>query len=146
MAMNSVNNLFSDVSLKFEEELYETVLERETFRIERIVSHGHCSPEGFWYDQDEHEWVVLLKGSAVLRFESISETAKLNPGDYLHIDRHVRHRVDWTDPEQETVWLAIHYCPFPGKGRRCLAGPECLVPLGQAESHGREGLSCEHPE
>ena len=109
MAMISVKNIFSDVSPKFEEEIFETLLERKTFRIERIVSHGHCSPKGFWYDQDEHEWVVVIKGSAVLCFDGINETVEMNPGDYLFIDRHVRHRVDWTDPEHETVWLAIHY-------------------------------------
>jgi cupin 2 domain-containing protein len=109
MAMTSVKNLFSDITPEFEEELFETILGRETFRIERIVSHDHCSPEGFWYDQDEHEWVILLKGSAVLRFEDQSENITMSPGDYIHIGKHQKHRVEWTDPEQKTIWLAVHY-------------------------------------
>ncbi len=109
MAMTSANNLFSDIPPECKEELLETILKRETFRIERIVSHGHSSPEGFWYDQDENEWVILLKGSAVLRFEDQAENITMNPGDYIHIEKHRRHRVEWTDPEQDTVWLAVHY-------------------------------------
>jgi cupin 2 domain-containing protein len=109
LAMTSVNNLFSDIPPKFEEELFEKILGRETFRIERIVSRGHCSPEGFFYEQHEHEWVILLKGSAVLRFEDQSENITMRPGDYIHIEKHQKHRVEWTDPEQETIWLAVHY-------------------------------------
>jgi cupin 2 domain-containing protein len=109
MAMTSVNNLFSDIPPEFKEELFETILKRETFRIARIVSHGHCSPARFWYDQDENELVILLKGSAVLRFEDQAENITMNPGDYILIEKHRRHRVEWTDPEQDTVWLAVHY-------------------------------------
>lgn len=109
MAMTSANNLFSDIPTEFKEELFETIFKRETFRIERIVSRGHSSPEGFWYDQDFHEWVILLKGSAVLRFEDQAENITMSPGDYIHIEKHQRHRVVWTDPEQDTIWLAVHY-------------------------------------
>ena len=109
MAMTSANNLFYDIPPEFKEELFETILKRETFRIERIVSHGHSSPKGFWHDQDFHEWVILLKGSAVLRFEDQAENVTMNPGDYIHIEKHRRHRVEWTDPEQDNVWLAVHY-------------------------------------
>jgi cupin 2 domain-containing protein len=107
--MNSVKNLFADIPENLREELVETILQASSFRIERIVSRGHCSPDGFWYDQDEHEWVILLKGSAVLRFEDQSENISMNPGDYINIEKHRRHRVEWTDLEQETIWLAIHY-------------------------------------
>jgi len=109
MAMTYVNNLFSEIPPEFKGELFETILGREPFRIERIVSHGHCSPEGFWCDQHEHEWVILIKGSAVLRFEGQAENITISPGDYIHIEKHQKHRVEWTDPEQETIWLAIHY-------------------------------------
>jgi cupin 2 domain-containing protein len=91
------------------DELFDTLVQAPSFRLERIVSRGHCSPPGFWYDQDENEWLILLKGSAGLRFEGQEGILVLNPGDYLHIDRHHRHRVEWTDPQQETVWLALHY-------------------------------------
>ena len=78
-------------------------------RIETIVSHGHASPEKFWYDQDWAEWVVVVKGAAELQFEGESAPRVLQPGDYLHIPPHVRHRVTATDPDQPTVWLAVHY-------------------------------------
>jgi len=102
-------NLFADIPKDLSNELFETLLQTPSFRIERIVSNGHCSPEGFWYDQDDNEWVILLKGSAVLRFENDDESIALKSGDYIHIDKHQRHRVEWTDPEEETIWLAIHY-------------------------------------
>jgi cupin 2 domain-containing protein len=73
------------------------------------VSRGHTSPEGFWYDQEEHEWILLLKGGAILLFENQQCSISLGPGDYLDIPAHIRHRVEWTDPDQETVWLAVHY-------------------------------------
>ena len=101
-------NFFADIPDQLKEELIETILQTSNFRIERIVSRGHCSPDGFWYDQSDNEWVILLKGGATLRFENQSQLIKMKPGDYLHIEKHVRHRVEWTDPEQETIWLAIH--------------------------------------
>ena len=104
-----MSNLFTNIPSDLRDELFETLLQTSSFRIERIVSHGHCSPEGFWYDQDDNEWVILLKGRAVLCFEDHHENITMNPGDYINIERHRRHRVQWTDPEQETVWLAIHY-------------------------------------
>ncbi|MBA4397526.1 MAG: phosphoribosylaminoimidazole carboxylase [Syntrophus sp. (in: bacteria)] len=107
--MNPVKNLFADIPGNLRDELVETMLHSSGFRLERIVSRGHRSPDGFWYDQDEHEWVVLLKGCAVFRFEDQSENIIMNPGNYINIEKHRRHRVEWTDPEQETIWLAIHY-------------------------------------
>lgn len=78
-------------------------------RIERIVSTGHPSPEGFWYDQDEHEWVVVLMGRAKLIFEGNSEPVEMGPGDYMNIPAHRKHRVEWTSPDEPTVWLAVFY-------------------------------------
>ena len=78
-------------------------------RIEKIISDSHASPESFWYDQDENEWVLLLKGSAALRFEEKEGLVLLEPGDWVDIPAHVRHRVEWTDPKQKTVWLAVFY-------------------------------------
>jgi cupin 2 domain-containing protein len=102
-------NLFTDIPDHLKEELIETILQTSDFRMERIVSHGRHSEEGFWYDQSDNELVILLKGKATLRFENQSQPVKMNPGDYLHIEKHARHRVEWTDPEQETIWLAVHY-------------------------------------
>ena len=90
-------------------EAVEVLLSRPGMRIERIVSLGEASPPGFWYDQHEGEWVVLLSGAARLRFEDESEARLLTPGDCLDIAPHRRHRVDWTDPATPTVWLAVFY-------------------------------------
>jgi cupin 2 domain-containing protein len=106
---DSMKNLFTDIPGNLKDELIETILQTPSFRMERIVSRGHCSPKGFWYDQDDNEWVILLKGRAVLRFENDDESITLKSGDYIHIAKHLRHRVEWTDPEEETIWLTIHY-------------------------------------
>ncbi len=106
--MLSVKNLFTDIPGEMPEELVGEILRTGTFRIERIVSRGQASPPGFWYDQEMNEWVLLAKGSALLRFFDGREIA-LTPGDHLLIPRHVRHRVEWTSKEGETVWLALHY-------------------------------------
>jgi cupin 2 domain-containing protein len=100
-------NLFADLPKQLPEEVITSLLESPALRIERIVSQGHASPPGFWYDQPEHEWVVLLKGAARLRFED--EVLHMNPGDFIHIPAHKKHRVDWTWPDEPTIWLAIHY-------------------------------------
>ncbi|MBN1382846.1 MAG: cupin domain-containing protein [Deltaproteobacteria bacterium] len=107
--MNRQKNLFNNIPPELSNELTECILQEKTFKIKRIISRGHASPEGFWYNQDDHEWVVLLKGSAGLRFENKVETVILNVGDYIHIPAHCRHRVEWTDARHETLWLAIHY-------------------------------------
>jgi cupin 2 domain-containing protein len=88
------------------DEFLETLLETKSVRIERILSRRHVSPPGFWYDQEEHEWVLLLQGAARLRFEDA--TIDLKPGDFIHIPAHKKHRVEWTTPEANTIWLAVH--------------------------------------
>ncbi len=105
--MIEVCNLF-DIPGEMPEEIFTELLRRETFRIERIVSRGQASPPGFWYDQVTDEWVLLVKGRASLRFFDGREIA-LKPGDHILIPRHCRHRVEWTDPERETIWLAVHF-------------------------------------
>jgi cupin 2 domain-containing protein len=90
-------------------ERVDTLLTRPGVRIERIVSRGQASPPGFWYDQPEPEWVLVLAGGARLRFADETEARILGPGDWVDIAPHRRHRVDWTDPAVPTVWLAIFY-------------------------------------
>lgn len=107
--MTQRHNLFDAIPEDLSAELTEDILEPGQVRIERIVSRGHCSPADFWYDQDENEWVILLAGAARLRFERGGEVIELSPGDYLNIPAGARHRVDWTDPEQDTIWLAVFY-------------------------------------
>ena len=87
----------------------DALLTRPGLRIKRIVSRGQANPPGFWYDQPEAEWVVVLAGAARLRFQDEAEARVLGPGDCLDIAPHRRHRVDWTDPSAATVWLAVFY-------------------------------------
>lgn len=89
-------------------EQFTDILNTPGIRIERIVSNGHTSPEQGWYDQDEHEWVMVVQGAAVITFEQGGDV-RLETGDYINIPAHCRHKVSWTDPEQITVWLAVFY-------------------------------------
>ena len=89
------------------QEVVQTLLTAANVRIERIISHGHASPEGFWYDQPQHEWVIVLKGAARLQFED--GMVEMKPGDFINIPAHKKHRVDWTTPDEPTIWLAVHY-------------------------------------
>jgi cupin 2 domain-containing protein len=102
-------NLLSQLPSKLPTELVETVVKSKHVRIERIVSTGHASPKGFWYDQDEAEWVVVLRGEAKLLFEGEPQPVHLKPGDHATIPAHERHRVEWTTPKEPTVWLAVFY-------------------------------------
>lgn len=77
--------------------------------MERIVSRGQHSPIGFWYDQDEHEWVAVLAGKAELQIDGQEDPVVLNPGDTYYIAAHVKHRVAWTDPHNDTIWLAVFW-------------------------------------
>lgn len=102
-------NLYRKIPADTKEEIFEPLLQTRHFRLERIVSKGQATPPGEWYDQAMEEWVVLLKGSAGLLFEGRAEIKVMEPGDFLHIPSHQRHRVEWTDPKEETIWLALHY-------------------------------------
>ena len=101
-------NLFDAIPAHLDDEMFETLVTGEAMRVERIVSRGHTSPSQGWYDQPHHEWVLVLKGKGVVAFEN-GEPVTLAAGDYLTIPAHCRHRVAWTDPNEETVWLAVHY-------------------------------------
>ncbi len=103
-------NLFANAPERSaEEEEVTTILAQfPGARIERILSTGQSSQPGFWYDQEQAEWVVLLSGSAGLLFEGEAAPRMLRPGDYIEIPAHARHRVEWTDADEPTVWLAVH--------------------------------------
>jgi len=109
MRMEMMLNLFADLPDHVPDELITPLLGCKHVRIERIVSTGHASPAGFWYDQVQHEWVMLLKGAATLRFEENDRLIEMKPGDAILIPAHQRHRVEWTTPDEPTIWLAIHY-------------------------------------
>lgn len=109
MSQPPVNNLFARIPENIPEEIIEILLKAPGFHLERLISAGQATPPGQWYDQETHEWVVLLSGSAGLLFEGEMQVRVLRPGDYLLIPAHCRHRVEWTDPERQTVWLALYY-------------------------------------
>ena len=104
-----MNNLFANLPTDLPEELVDVLAENKHVRIERIVSTGHASPDGFWYDQEEAECVVALKGEAKLLFEGDDEPIHMKPGDHINIPAHRKHRVEWTTPDEPTVWLAVFY-------------------------------------
>jgi len=101
-------NLFGNLPPALAEEWFETLLEAGNVTVERIVSHGHASPRSGWYDEPRNEWVVVLKGQGKVAFEDGQEVT-LGPGDHLAIPAHRRHRVAWTAPDEDTIWLAVHY-------------------------------------
>jgi len=107
-----LTNVFAGIPAERTEELCQCLLIAPGLRIERIVSWGHSSPEGFWYDQETDEWVMLCSGAARLTLEG-SEPVDLWPGAVVNIPAHQRHRVEWTDPARPTIWLAIHYAARP---------------------------------
>ena len=104
-----MENLYANIPASLPEELVSVLAQTDSFRLERIVSTGHRSPKDFWYDQDEHEWVVVLTGQAKLLFSDDDRAVLMNPGDYLCIPAHRKHRVEWTKPDEPTVWLAVFF-------------------------------------
>jgi len=107
--MGAAGNLFADIPPRLTLEEVATLVSAPGLRIERIVSRGQASPQGFWYDQPQDEWVIVLAGCAELAFDGDPALTRMGPGDYLHVPAHRRHRVAWTDPTQATVWLAVHF-------------------------------------
>lgn len=103
-----MNNIFDAIPENIDTEIFELLAKSETTRIERIISKGHKSPDSGWYDQEKNEWVLVLRGEAILLFED-GTSVNLKAGDYINIPAHKKHKVEWTDPEIETVWLAVHY-------------------------------------
>jgi len=104
-----LKNIFADIPAELPEELFQTLASSKGVLIERIVSQGQASAENFWYDQEKNEFVLLLSGTARLAFADDGATVSLSAGDFLNLPAHCRHRVEWTDPERDTVWLAVHY-------------------------------------
>jgi len=108
MLERPMKNLFTPVSDIGADEVFEQILEAGGVRIERIVSHGHTSPREGWYDQDVDEWVLILRGSGKILYEDGSEFL-LCEGEHLHIAAHRKHKVTWTEPAADTIWLAVFF-------------------------------------
>jgi cupin 2 domain-containing protein len=104
-----MGSLLENIPKELPEEIFETICSTDNIKIERIVSRGHASPDGFWYDQEKNEFVLVVKGSAGLRLENEDDIVVLKAGDYFNIAAHVKHRVEWTDSTCETIWLAVYY-------------------------------------
>lgn len=107
--MTRVGDFFAALPDHAEVEIFDEILSGPDLKIERIVSYGQASPPGFWYDQESHEWVMVVRGRAGLQFEEGGEIVELGPGEYLNIAARERHRVAWTSADEPTVWLAVHY-------------------------------------
>jgi len=104
-----MSNLFADIPAQLPQELVDVLVDEPAVRIERIVSRGHSSAADAWYDQQQHEFVLLLSGGARLQFESPARSVELVAGDHLLIPAHQRHRVAWTADGQDSVWLAVFF-------------------------------------
>ncbi|QLK61191.1 cupin domain-containing protein [Enterobacteriaceae bacterium Kacie_13] len=106
------NNVFTDFPYKAvnrQAETFELLLTQPGTRIERIISTGQSSPPDFWYCQPQNEWVMVLQGSAGLLLQDETETRVMKAGDFMNIPAFCKHRVEWTDAEETTIWLAVHY-------------------------------------
>ena len=103
-----MKNIFREIPEVLPEELFECLVDTPNVRIERIVSRGHCSPQEGWYEQAKNEWVLLVQGAAHLEFEG-RDSVRMAAGDWLNIPAGQRHRVRWTEPEADTIWLGVHY-------------------------------------
>lgn len=103
-----LKNIFESIPDNLDEEIFEQLIQSDNVKIERIISKGHKSPESGWFDQEKNEWVIVLKGEAVISFENEIDV-NLKAGSHINIPAHKRHKVSWTDPKTETIWLAVHY-------------------------------------
>jgi cupin 2 domain-containing protein len=101
-------NIYKQIPANLSEEVFEVLVQSKAVKIERIISKGHKSPDTGWYDQEQNEWVLVLKGNASICFEDETVT-DLNEGDYINISAHRKHRVISTSAITETIWLVIHY-------------------------------------
>lgn len=107
--MEKIKNIFSNIPASLPNELFEDIISTENCKIERIISRGHTTPKGKWYDQNKNEFVLVLKGNAELRFEKNNKLIKMKVGDYINIPAQIRHRVEKTDAGEETIWLTVFY-------------------------------------
>lgn len=110
--MTSSLNLFDSMPpVGHPDEAFDDLLAVPGLRIERIVSQGHVSPPGFWYEQDWDEWVMVIEGEAHMEIEGRADSLRLGAGDHVWLPAGCRHRVTYTRSQPPTVWLAVHRYP-----------------------------------
>jgi cupin 2 domain-containing protein len=108
MDNNQAHNIYSSLPTELKGEVFDDLLRAGNVRVERIISPGHTSADKGWYDQEDNEWVIVLQGAGTILFAA-GEEVTLKEGDYLNIPAHAKHKVTWTQPNDRTIWLAIHY-------------------------------------
>ncbi|MCF6441388.1 cupin domain-containing protein [Pseudoalteromonas luteoviolacea] len=101
-------SVFDAMPQDLSDEFFELIAGNDDVKIERIISRGHTSPETGWYDQAQHEWVIVLQGEGEITFAD-GRIIKLGVGEHINIPAHCKHKVSWTKPDEETVWLAVFY-------------------------------------
>ena len=102
-----MSNIFKLPEQIPQKEIFETIVNSNDIIIERIISTGQITPSGEWYDQKQDEWVIVLQGEAQLSYLDGS-IIKLKPGDYVFIEAHQKHRVEYTSANPPCIWLAVH--------------------------------------
>ena len=100
-------NIFEEIIVDKSEEKFFEIFKNEKIKIEKIVSNGQCSPDNFWYEQEENEFVLLLEGFAIVEFED--SEMELKKGDCLNIKAMQKHRVKFTSQTEPTIWFAVFY-------------------------------------
>lgn len=106
--MLTIKNIYDCNNINFNVEYLENILVNPNFRLERIISFGHITPSDYWYDQEEDEFVLLLKGNAKILLEN-DEIIELKEGDYVIIPKHLKHKVIYTDTENKTFWITCYF-------------------------------------
>lgn len=102
-------NIFYNLPKTKEKEVFQLLFKDKKLKVERIISMGQATKQGRWLRQKRNEWVVLLRGKAVLSFFGKAGVLKLKSGDYVFIPKNLRHRVEWSDPKEKSLWLAVHF-------------------------------------
>jgi cupin 2 domain-containing protein len=108
MNVEKLSNIFQSIPDNLDSEIIETIVQSKTVKVERIISKGHSSPATSWYNQPQSEWVIVLQGEAIITVENDRDYTLVS-GSFLNLPAHTRHKVKWTKPDIETVWLAVHY-------------------------------------
>lgn len=106
--MTETFNLLSNIPLSSNQEIFETITQNNNIKIERIISYGQTTAKDYWYNQEDDEFVVIIKGNAKITYED-GEIFDLKKGDSLYIKAHQKHQVTYTS--NPTIWLAIFISP-----------------------------------